>query len=66
MRGLTVSVTFKVGPDGQVEDVSFSPEPPDRGFAKKLEEVMRNYRFRPARGPDGLPVAGTTKVSLTF
>ena len=42
------------------------PEPEDRGFARKLEEVMRNYRFRPARGPDGLPVAGTITVDLTF
>jgi hypothetical protein len=55
-----------VGPEGRVEAVRFAPEPDDRGFAKKLEEVMRNYRFRPARGPDGTVVAGTVIVQLTF
>ncbi len=66
LRGATISVTFLVGPEGRVEDVRFSPEPEDRGFARQLEEVMRSYRFRPARGPDGLPVAGTVTVDLTF
>ncbi|MFN0179298.1 MAG: energy transducer TonB [Gemmatimonadales bacterium] len=66
MRGITISVTFLVGPEGRVESVRFVPEPDDRGFAKKLEEVMRNYRFRPARGPDGTVVAGTVMVQLTF
>jgi len=55
-----------VGRDGRVVEVSFDPEPDDRGFAKKLKEVMRSYRFRPARGPDGLPTAGSTVVTLTF
>ena len=66
LRGVTISVTFMVGPEGRVESVRFSPEPEDRGFARKLEDIMRNYRFRPARGPDGLPVAGTIRVDLTF
>ncbi len=66
MRGSTVAVTFMVGPEGRVEEIRLSPEPADRGFGKKLEEVMRSYRFRPARGPDGLPVAGTITVELTF
>jgi TonB family protein len=66
LRGVTISVTFLVDPQGRVDQVRFSPEPNDRGFAKKLEEVMRSYRFRPARGPDGLPVAGSVAVQLTF
>ncbi len=66
LRGVTISVTFMVGPEGRVEDIRLAPEPQDRGFARKLEEVMRNYRFRPARGPDGQPVAGTITVELTF
>ena len=66
LRGVTISVTFMVGPEGRVEDIRLAPEPEDRGFARKLEEVMRNYRFRPARGPDGQPVAGTITVELTF
>ena len=66
VRGMTIAVTFLVAVDGRVDGVRFEPILPDRGFAKKLEEVMRGYRFRPARGPDGLPVAGTTTVSVSF
>lgn len=66
LRGTTIAVTFEVGPDGRVVDVQFEPEPGDRGFGRKLEEVMRGYRFRPARGEDGRPVAGRTTVTLTF
>jgi hypothetical protein len=55
-----------VDPQGRVDAVRFAPEPDHRGFAKKLDEVMRGYRFRPARGPDGSPVAGTVVVQLTF
>jgi len=66
LRGVTISVTFLIGPEGRVDHVRFSPEPDDRGFARKLEEVMRNYRFRPARGTDGLPVPGTFMVQVTF
>jgi outer membrane biosynthesis protein TonB len=63
---VTIAVTFHVGADGRVVAVSLSPEPGDRGFARKLEDVMKQYRFRPARSADGLPVPGTTIVSLTF
>ena len=66
LRGVTISVTFMVDPQGRVDAVRFSPEPDNRGFAKKLDEVMRSYRFRPARSPDGLPVAGMVVVQLTF
>jgi hypothetical protein len=27
---------------------------------------MMNYEFRPARGPDGLPVAGKTEITITL
>lgn len=66
MRGRTVAVTFWVRVDGRVERVELAPEIDDRGFAKKFVEVMRNYRFRPARSADGVAVAGTTTVSVTF
>ena len=66
MRGRTVAVTFWVATDGRVERVALDPQPEDGGFAKKLSEVMRNYRFRPARSPDGQVIPGTTTVSVTF
>lgn len=66
MRGRTIAVTFFVEDDGRVARVTFAPEVPDRGFAKKLEDVMRAYRFRPARSAEGGPIPGTTTVSVTF
>ncbi len=66
MRGMTIQVTFVVESDGRVADVVFVPEVPDGGYAKKLETVMKSYRFRPARSAEGLPVRGATTVHITF
>ncbi len=66
MRGRTVAVTFFVLVDGRVDRVVFSEEIADRGYAKKLEDTMRAYRFRPARSPTGNPVPGVTTISISF
>jgi TonB family protein len=66
VRGSTVAVTFDVGADGRVIDVHFEPPLADRGFSRKLEDVMRGYRFRPARSPEGRAVTGRTTVTLIF
>lgn len=66
MRGLTIQVTFFVAADGRVDHVVFSDDIPDRGYAKRLDTVMRAYRFRPARSAEGLAVQGHTTVSITF
>ncbi len=66
MRGQTIQVTFFVLADGRVDHVVFAEDIPDRGYAKKLEVVMRAYRFRPARSPQGLPIPGHTTVSISF
>jgi hypothetical protein len=66
MRGRTVAVTFFVLADGSVDRVVFSEDIPDRGYAKKLEDVMRAYRFRPARSAAGAIVPGVTTVSISF
>lgn len=66
MRGRTIQVTFFVLANGRVDHVVFGEDIPDRGYAKKLEDVMRAYRFRPARSPQGLPIPGHTTVSISF
>lgn len=66
MRGRRVDVTFFVAADGRVERIAVDPEIRDGGFARKFEEAMRNYRFRPARSPEGTPVPGTTIVTVFF
>lgn len=66
MRGQRVAVTFWVGTDGRVRRVELEPEIADRGFAKRFRDVMMQYRFRPARSPEGTPIAGTTTVTIAF
>jgi hypothetical protein len=66
MRGRTIQVTFFVLADGKVDHVVFGDEIPDRGYARKLEDAMRAYRFRPARSAAGLPVPGHTTLSISF
>jgi len=66
MRGQTIQVTFFVLADGRVDHVVFGEDIPDRGYAKKLEDRMLAYRFRPARSPQGLPIPGHTTLSISF
>ncbi|HEX5386262.1 MAG TPA: energy transducer TonB [Gemmatimonadales bacterium] len=66
LRGTQVEVTFFVGPDGAVDRVTITPAIRDGGFARKFEETMRNYRFRPARSPAGAPVPGSTTITVSF
>jgi len=66
LRGQQVAVTFFVAADGRVERVTVAPEIADRGFAQKFDETMRNYRFRPARSPEGAPVPGSVTFTVSF
>ena len=66
MRGLSVDVNFFVLADGRVDRVVFIPEITDRAYARKLEEAMKSYRFRPARDASGQAIAGIAIVRLTF
>jgi hypothetical protein len=66
MRGQSIDVNFFVLADGRVDHVVFVPEIPDRGYAKKLEDAMRAYRFRPARSPEGQAVPGVAIVRESF
>lgn len=66
LRGHRVAVTFLVGSDGRVDRVDLDRDFDDRGFQRKFVEVMRNYRFRPARDAEGKVTAGVTTVTVTF
>lgn len=66
LRGQSIRVTFWVAADGRVERIAVTPDIPDRGFARRFEESMRNYRFRPARSPAGLPIPGSTTLTVAF
>jgi outer membrane biosynthesis protein TonB len=66
LRGASLSVTFWVRIDGRVERYEVEPEIRDRDYARKFDEVIRSFRFTPARAPDGTRVAGTTTVTFTL
>ena len=66
LRGISLNVTFWVRVDGKVERYTVDPEIKDRDYAKKFDEVMRAFRFTPARAPDGTRVPGTTRISFTL
>jgi outer membrane biosynthesis protein TonB len=56
-------VLFDVDSNGRVLRVEFSPTR-DRGFNKYLEEVLDNWKFRPAVRPDGTPVRATFPIVI--
>ncbi len=66
LRGLSLNVTFWVRPDGRVERYLVEPQIKDRDYAKKFDEVMRAFRFTPARAPDGTSIPGTARISFTL
>ena len=66
LRGASLAVTFWVRGDGRVERYVVNPEIGDRDYARKFDEVIRAFRFTPARAPDGSLVAGTTTVTFTL
>lgn len=66
LRGASLAVTFWVRMDGQVERYVVDPAISDRDYARKFDEVIRAFRFTPARAPDGTRIAGTTTVTFTL
>ena len=66
LRGALLKVTFWVRVDGRVERYQVEPEIKDRDYAQKFDEVMRAFRFTPARAPDGRSVAGVATISVTL
>jgi TonB family protein len=59
-------VNFQIGADGRVTDIDVVPPITDKKFARKFDEVMRGYRFRPARDAEGQDVPGVLTVTVTF
>lgn len=66
LRGVEIRVTFWIDAAGSVDRVAFDPPVSNRKFAGKLAETMKNYRFRPALGPDGTPIAATYTHTLLY
>lgn len=66
LRGKTIVVRFFVSSTGVVDRVETVPEISDARFRRQFEEVMKGYRFRPARDSVGLPIAGMASTEVTL
>jgi hypothetical protein len=66
LRGASLNVTFWVRVDGRVERYEVDPRILDQDYARKFDEVIRAFRFTPARAADGSRIAGTTTVTFTL
>ncbi len=66
LRGKVIKVTFAITADGRVDRFDTDPVIEDRGYYRKFSEVVLAFRFRPARGPDGQPVAVVFPMEFTL
>jgi hypothetical protein len=66
LRGASLDVVFWVRVDGRVERYEVQPVITNEDYARKFDEVIRAFRFTPARAPDGSRIAGTTRVTFTL
>jgi hypothetical protein len=66
LRGASLNVTFWVRVDGRVERYEVDPRIMNQDYARKFDEVIRAFRFTPARAADGSRIAGTTTVTFTL
>jgi len=61
----TVILKVVVTADGRTENVQVV-KGPGHGLEQKFIEAVKNWRFKPANGPDGTPVACQVEVEATF
>ena len=55
VKGFHLIAEFDIDEKGKVLGMTFA-ETPDRGYNRRLGEVLRGYRFRPGTQPDGTPI----------
>lgn len=61
----TVVLKIAVTADGRAENAQVV-KGPGHGLEQKFIEAVKNWRFTPADGPDGTPVACQVEVEATF
>jgi TonB family protein len=61
----TVVLQVIITSDGRATNIQIV-KGPGLGLEDKAIEAVRNWRFKPALGPDGKPVATLTPIEVTF
>lgn len=66
LRGDTIIVRFYVDATGVVDRIETDPQLPSGSYARQFNELMRGFKFRPARDSLGAAVAGVAAVTITL
>jgi TonB family protein len=62
----TVVLQVVVTPDGRATNIEVVKSPPGLGVEDKAIEAVKTWRFKPALGPEGKPVAVTIPLEVLF
>ena len=65
VRGFHLVAEYDVDSTGKVLDFNFT-HTPDGGYNKKLEEVLKSFKFRPGTKPDGTPIRMKAQIVYDF
>lgn len=65
VRGFHLVAEYDVDETGKVVDFKFTPTK-DNGYNRRLDEVLKNFKFRPGTKPDGTPVRMKAQITYDF
>lgn len=63
VRGFHLIAEFDVDETGKVRGMEFTPTP-DRGYNRRLRDVLGTFRFRPGTRPDGTPIRMKAQIAI--
>ncbi|HEY4215674.1 MAG TPA: hypothetical protein VGM67_00975 [Gemmatimonadaceae bacterium] len=65
VRGFHLVAEFDVDSTGKVLGFTFTPTR-DGGYNKRLEEVLKGFKFRPGTTPNGVPIRMKAQITYEF
>jgi hypothetical protein len=65
VRGFHLIAEYDVDETGKVVDFKFTPTR-DGGYNRRLEEVLKSFKFRPGTKPDGTPIRMKAQIVYDF
>jgi hypothetical protein len=65
VRGFHLVAEYDVDSTGKVLDFKFTPTR-DGGYNRRLDEVLRSFKFRPGTKPDGTPIRMKAQIIYDF
>src|SRR5437867_1204128 len=65
VRGFHLVAEYNIDESGRILSVDFT-HTKDRDYNKRLEEVLKSFRFRPGTRPDGTPIRMKAQIIYDF